>query len=738
MDAQACIEAAAVFNTDIVEPIDYIEAEVLLATQQGVVVEQLIEAHVEVTEWSMVSDAIYVKDISGEEPEWFKDLINDAIDWSLAPIDPDELQDVLEQLGAGYTNLISITDEQTAQLTYLAAENEYMAASIQELQLTRVTEDQAYAISQETIGAWMKGGESAAWFDQMVYNVATNTAANSAALTSVNAELDDIAASVIELSEATVTKTQNPDWVDSCDYTANENCIPDDPDAGGNDRWIYTAKASHKLLVDANGNIAGLDITADNNESAFKIFADKFYVVAHQNGVAQTAPFLVNTTTTPASIVFNGQVHFYDPTTGESGQYFDDIRALEEQAAQALALGALAQETANTISEDGVIAILEKEELITFSSQITAEKDRAILRYAEFTIDPNGAIPAPPLDVHWANLTAYIAAHDDLKDYLTNVIEIDNGQDYIFPLVDPGDPASDPDTIDFDTKFTTFFGSRADAIDGLLELSVDAMAVPGAGTIIDGGNLTTGKIQSNTEVQGENFAVWDLQNGHFRTHAGIDLGYGHGEFILDSTAVGEYFGPNDPQNTPNVAGGLIEGATIAGSTIHASTDITSPSLLVGHIKVQGKDYDGVSNLYTGVPSATLLGTDSIGTFYGWNNPSTNEHSLFRICNSGSQLVIMAKYATDVAARDGDAAQMTMYLEMSTDGGTAWTTIQTAYRREDPDLNSATNSQLPVSLNTVINTVSFTGLETVSFRLTWTGDSECDASDPEIMVTVYNS
>ena len=70
-------------------------------------------------------------------------------------------------------------------------------------------------------------------------------------------------------------------------------------------------------------------------------------------------------------------------------------------------------------------------------------------------------------------------------------------------------------------------------------------------TTIDGGKITTGKIQSNN---GNTY--FDLNNNQIKMN--------NGSFTLDSTAVGN-------STAPNIQGAYIKGSTIEGATISSST-----------------------------------------------------------------------------------------------------------------------------------------------------------------------
>ena len=80
---------------------------------------------------------------------------------------------------------------------------------------------------------------------------------------------------------------------------------------------VATAKSS--LVVNADGNIAGVRLSATNDPadpgSNFRIFADKFELAATDGQAANMVPFSVDTTT--RQIKFNGNVEFSNIDGGD-------------------------------------------------------------------------------------------------------------------------------------------------------------------------------------------------------------------------------------------------------------------------------------------------------------------------------------------------------------------------------------------------------------------------------------
>ncbi len=197
---------------DVAVTEEVVDVELITNTDETEVIPR-IEVELNVTQWSLVSDAIFIKNITGEEPQWFLDIINDII-----ITNPDleqgfqDIYDRIDPLEVGYTNLVSITDEHTSQIVGLKATSGANTSAITNLYDVKVTDKQATAIANETITAWMNGGESAAWFNTHVQAVATDTSANTLAIINLGADLDGVEAGVTELSEALVEKYENPDF----------------------------------------------------------------------------------------------------------------------------------------------------------------------------------------------------------------------------------------------------------------------------------------------------------------------------------------------------------------------------------------------------------------------------------------------------------------------------------------------------------------------------------------------
>jgi len=292
-----------------------LDVELITSTDEDSTAIPILEVELNVTQWSLVSDAIFIKNITGEEPQWFKDMVDDIIRENDDLLT--EFEDIMEYITAlenGYTNLVSITDEQATSLVALKVSSAESTAAITELNNVKITADQASAISSEAITAWMRGGLSGAWFNSHVQAVATDTSANTLAIIQLGAEVDGIESSVTEVSQALVEKYENPEWVG-----------PGDPDPEGERQWIYEARAKHSLEVNANGAISGFIATAESCDpgipgctegarSAFKIYADEFMIcdkLDPNTNEPGTVAFLVRFSDLgEPTITLNGDVYF--------------------------------------------------------------------------------------------------------------------------------------------------------------------------------------------------------------------------------------------------------------------------------------------------------------------------------------------------------------------------------------------------------------------------------------------
>lgn len=270
-----------------------------------------VEAHVQ--QWTIVSDNIYIVNKSETPPQWYVDMINDSVDFTDINTQISDHQDNLDQLGVGYTNLITITDDQTSQITYLASADADKAASILNLQITKITADEAIAISNQSISAWQTSGAAGAWFTQNIKAVSSSTAANTILISEVAAEVDGVSASVTRVEEAVVdTMVPNPLWVG-----------PGDPDAGGETQYITVVRAKSSLMVEADGSIAGFVAASDGSVSTFDIRADIFRIT--DGTISPLNPFTIDTVTDPGvpQIAFNGVVSFSN-VTGTDGLVYEE------------------------------------------------------------------------------------------------------------------------------------------------------------------------------------------------------------------------------------------------------------------------------------------------------------------------------------------------------------------------------------------------------------------------------
>ena len=294
-----------------VEIVGSIDTEIESSTIDAPSTSQAIEVELLPSQWTLVSDAILIRDVTGNEPQWLLDLINGIINDSWIPDSFEDVYEYLNALDEGFTYLVTVTDDLAASVVALKVGNQEQAAAISRLDLVKIDEESARAISMETIGVWLEGGEANAWFNRMVSTVATNTSANTDLISQLSAKVDDVEAIIIESSKAHVDKYINPEWVG-----------PDDPDDNGEPKWIYEARAKHSLSVNANGAISGFYADAysgpEGEISEFKIFADIFKI-SNVEGDYGVTPFEINMlgeNENRPQIYFTGDVWFGDRDDG--------------------------------------------------------------------------------------------------------------------------------------------------------------------------------------------------------------------------------------------------------------------------------------------------------------------------------------------------------------------------------------------------------------------------------------
>ena len=406
---------------DVATSEEVIDVELITYTDEQVDTIPRIEVELSTTQWSLVSDAIFIKNITGDTPQWFDDMIDEAIRTNEdLLLEFQEIQAYIDALEDGYTNLVSVTDDHATQLQALKVSSDENTAAITILYDVKITEKQASAISSEVITAWMRGGESAAWFNQHVQAVATDTSANTLAIMQLSANVDGYEAVVTEMSEALVEKYQNPEWNEE-DGT--------DPDSAGQPKWVYEARAKHSLEVNANGSVSGFIADAvsgpEGAKSSFKIFADEFLICdkLDDSGQPGHTAFLIKSSSTPGEpplIAMDGDVYIGTITDGTGAEVpyhlFD-------------------------ISDDDVVDPVEKDALEKTFSDLR-ERDLAFFR---LVYDTNARYGSLVLS-YPTQTAAYTVAYQDLQCMMAQ-LGIVNA--YL-----PGDdvPATGPcSTIDPDT-----------------------------------------------------------------------------------------------------------------------------------------------------------------------------------------------------------------------------------------------------------------------------------------------
>ena len=121
-------------------------------------------------------------------------------------------------------------------------------------------------------------------------------------------------------------------------------------------------------------------------------------------------------------------------------------------------------------------------------------------------------------------------------------------------------------------------------------------------TVIDGGKIKTGEIQQVGYTPGDNTknSHWNLETGEFVTHNST------GTFVLDSTATG---------TSPNIKGGIIDGATITSGSIDAHVDITAPTLYIDNLIVSTSTPGNFCNIINAQSTVVSVNLASTGDYY---------------------------------------------------------------------------------------------------------------------------
>lgn len=197
------------------------------------------------------------------------------------------------------------------------------------------------------------------------------------------------------------------------------------------------------------------------------------------------------------------------------------------------------------------------------------------------------------------------------------------------------------DTASISRVVIEVMGDEITAVDNLSASDIG----PDGATIVDGGRITTGIIQSH-----DTNTYFNLDGNQIK----MDNGTG---FILDSTAAGT-------APAPNIQGGYIKGTTIdgvsiIGASIDATTDITAPT-------VYGNTFRILTDYIGNTGNVTFRGFDSTIVSNGY----TTGHLTNRVCSATTSVRVSATGVVS-GGNDGDGGEGVVhaFLEVSIDGGT---------------------------------------------------------------------
>jgi hypothetical protein len=291
---------------------------VSVVNQDAVLVEQvdnanvtLLEPQVQLTseEFVISSGGMYGGNgLIGQVPEWLMSAVQQELTTGTGNITSVVIgmQSLLDTLQTGVTQAISslntLSSSTSSITTGLQSQVTDNKAELLNVLATKVTSTEAQAIVANGISSAFGGN-----IDAHIGNIAsTYVDANSAIAQEVGllqANLNNVSASVSDISTATVEYVLNTLWVDDGSQL--------DPDVNGQPRYVLQAKAKKQLQVDANGVITGIILDSGTIAEA-TIQADVFKLVATGQSVASRNPFTVNATT--GEITLNGKVSFNSVT----------------------------------------------------------------------------------------------------------------------------------------------------------------------------------------------------------------------------------------------------------------------------------------------------------------------------------------------------------------------------------------------------------------------------------------
>jgi len=218
--------------------------------------------------YQIVSEDVATIKRNSDPDQWFLDIVNNTINTSNLADDVSDLDNRFGNFSNGTTLQIGYLQNQDLQLAYdisvLKTSNDTNTAAISTLETTKVTENEARAVSESTIAAWTNNGSGGAWFNDQVSAISTTaySAAKSASTltATMNSQQDQLAAiagdiTILQKQVDGVVET----WFDTHDIVAvngdiNLTAEPYATWVTEDTKAIHSGDSYVKYELDANGN----------------------------------------------------------------------------------------------------------------------------------------------------------------------------------------------------------------------------------------------------------------------------------------------------------------------------------------------------------------------------------------------------------------------------------------------------------------------------------------------------
>jgi len=144
--------------------------------------------------YQIVSQDIYTTKRNTKLEPWFEDQITDVLKGNGVIDSIDELKTAFENFKDGITKEVGYLDDGYTKLAYdldvVKVSNDQVVAGIKTLDITRVTPDEAAAISDKVVSAFQTNGTGGAWVQKQVSALSNNIINTAKSISSVNAVMD--------------------------------------------------------------------------------------------------------------------------------------------------------------------------------------------------------------------------------------------------------------------------------------------------------------------------------------------------------------------------------------------------------------------------------------------------------------------------------------------------------------------------------------------------------------------